>query len=170
MSFGGPYCGFIATSDKYKRQLAGRIVGKTIDADGNIAYTLTLQAREQHIKREKATSNICSNQALSALNSTVYLSLMGKNGLKQVGFLSSKYAHLLSSELQKNGFRTLNTDFFNEFVLEVGDSDRFLKKMKEKNILAGVKINAKQILVCTTETNTIGELKAFVKNAMLSSM
>ncbi|MBR6163280.1 aminomethyl-transferring glycine dehydrogenase subunit GcvPA [bacterium] len=170
VSFGGPYCGFIATVDKYKRQLAGRIVGKTVDAEGNTAYTLTLQAREQHIKREKATSNICSNQALSALNATVYLSLMGKNGLKQVGYLSSKQAHLLSSELSKNGFRTLNNDFFNEFVLEVGDSKRFLEKMKEKNILAGVKLNDSQILVCTTEMNTTGELKAFVKNALLSSV
>ncbi len=170
LAFGGPYCGFIAAVDKYKRQLAGRIVGKTVDAEGNIAYTLTLQAREQHIKREKATSNICSNQALSALNATVYLSLMGKNGLKQVGYLSSKYAHLLSSELSKNGFKTINSDFFNEFVLEVGDSKRFLSKMKEKNVLAGVRVNDSQILVCTTEMNTTGELKAFVKNALLSSM
>ena len=170
LSFGGPYCGFIATVDKYKRQLAGRIVGKTIDAEENIAYTLTLQAREQHIKREKATSNICSNQALSALNATVYLSLMGKNGLKQVGYLSSKYAHMLSSELSQNEFKTVNKDFFNEFVLEVGDSARFLAKMKEKNILAGVRVNDSQILVCTTEMNTIGELKSFVKNALLSSI
>ena len=170
LSFGGPYCGFISTVDKYKRQLAGRIVGKTVDADGNTAYTLTLQAREQHIKREKATSNICSNQALSALNATVYLSLMGKYGLKQAGYLSSKNAHLLSSELSKNGFKTVNNDFFNEFVLEVGDSKRFLTKMKEKNILAGVEVNDHQILVCTTEMNTINELKAFVKNALLSSM
>ncbi len=168
MSFGGPYCGFIATIDKYKRQLAGRIVGKTLDADENTAYTLTLQAREQHIKREKATSNICSNQALSALNATVYLSLLGKEGLKQVGYLSTKYAHLLASELKSNGFKILNDNFFNEFVLEVNDSDRFLTKMKEKNILAGVKINNRHILVCTTETNTKNDLKAFVKNALLS--
>lgn len=168
LSFGGPYCGFISTTDKYKRQLAGRIVGKTLDADGNTAYTLTLQAREQHIKREKATSNICSNQALSALNATVYLSLLGKEGLKQVGYLSAKNANLLASELKSNGFKVLNDNFFNEFVLEVGDSDRFLAKMKEKNILAGVKINDRQILVCTTETNTRNELKAFIKNAMLS--
>lgn len=170
LSFGGPYCGFIATVDKYKRQLAGRIVGKTADADGNIAYTLTLQAREQHIKREKATSNICSNQALAALNSTVYLSLMGKEGLKQAGYLSAKYAHLLASELKANGFKVLNDNFFNEFVLEVNNADKFLSKMKEKNILCGIKINDRQILVCTTEMNTKNELKAFVKNALLSSL
>lgn len=154
ISFGGPYCGFIATVDKHKRQLAGRIVGKTVDKDGNRAFCLTLQAREQHIRREKATGNICSNQGLNSLTAVIYLALMGENGLKDVAYLSSKNAHNLANELNKKGIKVLSKDFFNEFVIEVKNSDEFLANMQVKGILAGVKLDDTKVLVCLTEKNT----------------
>ena len=97
--FGGPHAGFIACKEKYMRQLPGRLAGRTVDADGNQAFCLTIQTREQHIKREKATSNICSNQALIGLWATLYLSLLGEKGFKQAGYLSAKQAHKLSEKL-----------------------------------------------------------------------
>ncbi len=165
LSFGGPYAGFIASLDKYKRQIPGRIVGRTIDSEGNQAFTLTLQAREQHIRREKATSNICSNQGLAILNAVLYSVLMGQKGLKQAAFLSAKNANILSSELSKKGYNILNKNFFNEFIIEVENSDKFLNKMKQHNILAGLKLNNTQILVCTTEINSKDEIYNYIKNA-----
>ncbi|MCD7739962.1 MAG: aminomethyl-transferring glycine dehydrogenase subunit GcvPA [Candidatus Gastranaerophilales bacterium] len=165
VSFGGPYAGFIAVIDKYKRQLPGRIAGRTIDADGKQAFTLTLQAREQHIRREKATSNICSNQGLNVLNAVLYLALLGKKGLEQAAYLSAKNANILQNGLKQKGYKILNNNFFNEFVLETGNSDKFLKKMKEKNILAGYKLNNTQILVCTTECNSKDEIEAYIQSA-----
>ncbi len=158
LSFGGAYGGFMACSDKYKRQLPGRIVGRTVDADGNQAFTLTLQTREQHIRREKATSNICSNQALVALQATVYLTLLGKNGLKEAAFLSAKNAHLLAEKLSAKGVKVLNKDYFNEFVIEVGDSKSVLEKLKNNGILGGFAIGEKRILVSATEMNTANEI------------
>ncbi len=165
MSFGGPSAGFIAVKDAYKRQLAGRIVGRTLDADGKQAFTLTLQAREQHIRREKATSNICSNQGLAVLNAVVYLSLLGKKGAVQAAYLSSKNAHILAESLKNKGYNVLNDNFFNEFVLETKNSDEFIKKMKQNNILAGLKLDNSRILVCTTETNTKEEIDNYIKSA-----
>lgn len=164
-SFGGPYAGFIATLDKHKRQMPGRIVGRTLDADGKQAFTLTLQAREQHIRREKATSNICSNQGLAILNSVVYLSLVGKSGLKQVAYLSAKNAKLLSDGLKQKGLKVLNNDFFNEFVLEVKNADDFIKTMKNNGILAGIKLDDNKMLVCTTEVNTKEEIEKYINLA-----
>ena len=161
LSFGGPYAGFIATLDKYKRQLPGRIVGRTLDADGKQAFTLTLQAREQHIRREKATSNICSNQGLAILNAVIYLALMGKKGVQQAAYLSAKNAKKLAEALIKKGVKILTKDFFNEFILEVKNSDIFLKTMKEKGILAGIKIDNQKILVCTTEMNTKEDIQKY---------
>lgn len=163
MSFGGPYAGFMACKEKFMRQLPGRIAGRTLDADGNQAFTLTIQTREQHIKREKATSNICSNQALMALCATLYLTLLGEKGFKQAGVLSSQNAHKLSKMLVAKGIKTLNKDFYNEFVIEVDNSDKFLANLKEKNIIGGLKLDEKRILVATTEMNTEEELELYCK-------
>ncbi len=160
--FGGPYAGFIATLDKHKRQMPGRIVGRTLDADGKQAFTLTLQAREQHIRREKATSNICSNQGLAILNSVVYLSLLGKKGVEQVAYLSAKNAHKLADGLTNKGYKILNKNFFNEFVLEVKNAKKFIDEMKQNGILAGLYIEENKILVCTTEVNTEEEIQRYI--------
>lgn len=164
MSFGGPHAGYMACKETYMRQLPGRLVGRTVDADGNTAYTLTIQTREQHIKREKATSNICSNQALIGLCATVYLSVLGENGFKQAGYLSAKQAHKLSEKLLSKGIRTLNKDFFNEFVIEVTSSDKALDKLKSAGILGGIKIDDKRVLVATTEMISDEDIELFVQN------
>lgn len=157
-SYGGPHGGFMACKEKFMRQLPGRIAGKTLDADGKQAFTLTIQTREQHIKREKATSNICSNQALMALCATLYLSLLGEKGFKQVGIASSTNAHKLSENLAKKGIKTLNKDFYNEFVIEVENADKFLSDLKAKNIIGGLKLEEKKVLIATTEMNTEDEI------------
>lgn len=162
MNFGGPTAGFMACKEKYMRQLPGRLAGRTVDKEGNQAFCLTIQTREQHIKREKATSNICSNQALIGLCSALYLSVMGEKGFKQAGYLSSKNAHYLSKKLESKGIKTLNKNFFNEFVIEVKDADEILKKLKENNILGGIKIAQDKILVATTEMNSLEEIDNYV--------
>lgn len=153
LNFGGPYGGFIACKDTHKRQLAGRIIGKTIDKDGNPAFCLTLSAREQHIRREKATSNICSNQAHCALTACVYLSLLGENGFKKVAKKSYDNAHNLAEKLANIGFEIENKNYFQEFVLKLSkvSADDFLEEMKKEGILAGIKLDENRILVATTE-------------------
>lgn len=163
MSFGGPHSGFMACKEKYMRQLPGRIAGRTLDKDGKQAFTLTIQTREQHIKREKATSNICSNQALMTLCATLYLSLLGEKGFKQAGTLSSQNAHKLSEMLASKGIGTLNKDFYNEFVIEVDDADEFLAKLRENNIIGGLKLDEHKILVAATEMNTADEMELYCK-------
>ena len=162
MSFGGPHAGYMACKEAYMRQMPGRLVGKTIDTDGNEAYTLTIQTREQHIKREKATSNICSNQSLVALSATLYLSLLGEAGFKETGIISAKLAHMLSNKLNRIGIKTLNKNFFNEFVIEVENSELFLNKLKQAGILGGIRLNENKILVCATEMNTEEEILAYI--------
>lgn len=162
-SFGGPHAGYMACKNAYMRQLPGRLVGRTVDADGKQAFTLTIQTREQHIKREKATSNICSNQSLIALSATLYLSLIGEKGFKQTGIMSANLAHALSKMLKGKGIKTLNKNFFNEFVIEVSDADEFLNKLKEQNILGGIKLGKNRILVCATEMNTEDDILAYVE-------
>lgn len=163
-NFGGPHAGFIACSEKYMRQLPGRLAGRTVDKDGNQAFCLTIQTREQHIKREKATSNICSNQALIGLCATVYLSVLGENGFKQAGYLSAKQAHQLSEKLASKGISTLNKNFFNEFVIEVTNSDITLNKLKSAGITGGIKLDEKRILVATTEMISDEDIDLYVKS------
>ena len=151
MNFGGPHAGVIACKEKYMRQMPGRLAGRTVDKDGNQAFTLTIQTREQHIKREKATSNICSNQALMGLWVTLYLSVMGEKGFRQAGYLSAMNAHKLARGLADKGYKILNDNFFNEFAVEVSDADKYLDKLKETNILGGIKLDDKKVLVAVTE-------------------
>jgi len=161
-SFGGPYAGIIACKEKYMRQLPGRLAGRTVDSRGETAYCLTIQTREQHIKREKATSNICSNQALIGLCAAMYLTVMGEKGFKDAGYLSAKNAHKLASRLNVK-----NKNFFNEFVFTVKDADTTLKKLKENSILGGIKLSDTEILTAVTEMNSddaIDKFAAIVNN------
>ena len=176
MNFGGPHCGFIACKTEYLRQMPGRIVGLSKDRDGNDAFTLTIQTREQHIKREKATSNICSNQALMALAATAYLSIVGPEGLKQVANISAQRAHYLAEKLNKiNGIKILYPDYLNEFVLKVESSsaDELIKKLEAENILAGISLGKKFkelencILLAVTEMNEVQDIDKFVETLCL---
>ena len=171
IAFGGPHGGFIACRTEYLRQIPGRIAGMTKDLDGKTAFTLTLQTREQHIRRAKATSNICSNQALMALAATVYLSVMGPEGLKEAATISSARAHYLAEKINKiPGFKVLFNDFLYEFVVKVDDefsAKDLLNQLKEQNILAGIPLDDKFdeykncILVCVTEMNHISGIDKF---------
>ena len=170
LNFGGAYAGFITCKDAHKRQLPGRICGKTVDREGKTAYCLTLQAREQHIRREKATSNICSNQALVAFCANLYLRKLGKTGLLNVAQKSYDNAHKLAKLLQENGFEVENKEFFDEFSVNVGNSEKFLSFMKEAKILAGVKLDEQRILVSVSEINTQEEIKNYIENAKKLSL
>lgn len=164
MNFGGPSAGFIACREKLMRQLPGRLAGRTVDKDGKQAFCLTIQTREQHIKREKATSNICSNQALIGLCATLYLSVMGNKGFRQASYLSTKNAHILADKLKEKGYNILNTNFFNEFVLEVPNADDFLARLENNNILGGIKLDDKKILVATTEMISDEDIDLYIKS------
>lgn len=156
LSFGGPYLGFMACVENMTRKIPGRLVGKTVDKKGRIGYVLTLQAREQHIRREKASSNVCSNQALCALTVSVYLSAMGKEGLKNVAVQCMSKAHYMADELKKIGFGLeYGKEFFHEFVTVSNiPSDEILKKLEEKDILGGLPLDERRILWCCTELNS----------------
>ena len=156
MSFGGPYIGYMATTSKEMRKMPGRIVGETTDSDGNRAYVLTLQAREQHIRRERATSNICSNEALCALTVSVYLASVGAEGLKEVATACTSNAHYLAKGLVERGAKLcFNGEFFHEFVtLTEGKAEEILTALAEQNILGGLMIDRDTILWCCTEKAT----------------
>jgi len=170
LNFGGPYAGFIATRQEFVRQLPGRLAGRTRDKEGEIGYVLTLQAREQQIRRAKATSNICTNQALCALSATVYLSLLGPKGLRRAAELSVRKAHRLQARLCSiEGVRlAFDQPFFNEFllVLPVAVSS-FLKRACEENLLAGIRVPAgdaagqETLLVCATEKNSGSDIERY---------
>ena len=169
MSFGGPGVGYMACTEKLMRKLPGRIVGQTVDSRGQRAFVLTLQAREQHIRRQKATSNICSNQSLMALYVTVYLALMGKEGLREVARRSYDGAHYLCDELLRTGRFRLAFDqpFFNEFYVRYdGDLDALYRRFLDAGILGGVK-EKDGLLLAVTEKRTKEEIDNLVKLSAL---
>jgi len=161
MNFGGPYLGIIAVKDKLKRTIPGRLVGKTVDIEGEKGFILTLQAREQHIRRERACSNICSNEALCALAATVHLSMLGKCGIKELAELNLQKAHYLADKLKEK--LVYDEPFYNEFVIKVDDSESVLKKLEEKGIIGGLDIGDNQILICVTEMNTKEDMDKLVE-------
>lgn len=155
LEFGGPYLGFLSTTNSNMRKIPGRLVGETVDTKGDRGFVLTLQAREQHIRREKASSNICSNEAQCALKAAIYMSTIGPKGLKQVATLCSSKAHYMADELSKIGMPLVyNGEFWNEFVTTCPDADKLLTALEQKGILGGLKIENGNILWCCTEVNT----------------
>ena len=170
LGYGGPYLGFMATTAKYMRKLPGRIVGETTDDAGNRAYVLSLQAREQHIRREKAGSNICSNEALCALTAGVYLAAMGPEGLKEVAESAMAKAHYLCRELCLLPGVKLRYEgaFCHEFLLDMPKADEVLAALDEKNILGGL-VYEGGVLWCATEKvskATLDEVVAIVKGVL----
>ncbi|MDO5689869.1 MAG: aminomethyl-transferring glycine dehydrogenase subunit GcvPA [Tissierellia bacterium] len=172
VALGGPYLGFIAVNKAYLRKLPGRIVGQTEDRDGKRCWVLTLSAREQHIRREKATSNICSNQGLNVLAATVYMVTMGKKGIREMAELSAKKAHYCFNELTKSGkFKPLSTaPFFKEFTVVSDKSTEELNaKLKEAGIVGGFAASkfyegiGNATVIAVTEKRTKDEIDQFVK-------
>ena len=166
MQWGGPYVGYMCCTEKLIRKMPGRIVGRTVDNRGQRAFVLTLQAREQHIRRQKATSNICSNQSLMALWVTVYCSLMGKQGLREAAELSYSGAHYLCDKLLATGHFTLVYDkpFFNEFVVRFDGDVNILRQFLLKNdIFGGVMVAEDQIMFAVTEKRTKEEIDRMVE-------
>ena len=166
MNFGGPYVGFLCTKKALIRKMPGRVVGATKDLNGKRSFVLTLQAREQHIRREKATSNICSNQSLMALYVTIYLALMGTKGLKEVNELSFSGAHYLAEQLCKTGKFEMaypQKPYLNEFTLKTSlDINKLQNVCAENGILAGVKIASDKLLLCVTELRSKAEIDNLV--------
>ncbi len=171
MNFGGPGLGIFTCKKEYVRQVPGRIVGIAKDKNGKRSFVLTLQAREQHIRRERAASNICSNQALCALNAVIYLTLLGYAGLREAAELNLERAHQLKDLLVADGHK-LKFDglFFNEFVLELNvPAKQVIKKLAKKGIAAGYDLGqvnkdwANCLLVCATETKTDADLQKYVQ-------
>lgn len=150
---GGPYLGYMATTEKNIRKIPGRVIGQSVDHEGRRSFVLTLQAREQHIRREKASSSICSNQALCALRAAMFMSFYGKEGFKELGSVSLSNAHYLASEFEKIGLKVENNgEFFNEFVTSTGHkAEKILKALEEKGILGGLKLCEDNILWCATD-------------------
>ena len=172
LNFGGPYVGLFATRDKFVRQMPGRLCGETIDADGKRGWVLTLSTREQHIRREKATSNICTNSGLCALAFTIHLSLLGEAGFARLARLNHAAAIALAERLANlRSVSVINRGFFNEFTLRLpSDAAAITERLAEKRILAGVPVSrlipkrpdlANLLLVAATETNTESDMDAF---------
>lgn len=171
-SFGGPSCGYFAVAEAWMRRMPGRIVGQTVDRDGKRGFVLTLQAREQHIRREKATSNICSNQALLALCASVYLSTMGKQGIRDVAHLNVQKAHYAAKEIgSRKGIEVaFASPFFNEFVVSLGDQADLTainSKLLEHGMIGGYDLGRDypelkgHMLIAVTEQRTKEEIEQF---------
>lgn len=168
MAFGGPSVGYMCCTEKLMRKMPGRIVGKTIDNRGQRVFVLTLQAREQHIRRQKATSNICSNESLMALFVTIYMSVMGKEGVKEAAQMSYDGAHYLHDALIVTGLFSdkYERPFFNEFCVKYnGDVDRLQQRFIENGILGGVKVDTDTLMFAVTEKRTKEEIDKLVNIA-----
>jgi len=174
LSFGGPYVGLLATRQKYLRQMPGRLCGETVDKEGRRGFVLTLSTREQHIRREKATSNICTNSGLCVLAFTIHMSLLGEAGLRRLARINHANAVALADMLGKvPGLSVLNDTFFNEFTIRVpGDAAEVIEKLARKGVLGGVPASRLSpdnadlrdlIIVACTEVNTDADRKAYVK-------
>lgn len=166
MSFGGPGLGLLTCGTKFMRKMTGRVVGETLDKNGNKAYVLTLQAREQHIRREKSSSSICSNEALCALTASVYLAALGPAGLRDVAERCASKAHYLASAIcAKDGYSMkYSGEFFNEFVTTSrADTAEISARLGAKGILSGLPLNSSDMLWCVTELVTKEEMDRAVK-------
>jgi len=174
LSFGGPYVGLLATRQKYVRQMPGRLCGETVDQNGRRGFVLTLSAREQHIRREKATSNICTNSGLCALAFTIHMTLLGEAGLRKLARINHANAVQLAGMLAKvPGVSVLNETFFNELTIRVpGNAAEVIEKLAAKGVLGGVPVSrlepdrpelADLIVAASTEVNTDDDRAAYVK-------
>ena len=166
LAYGGPYLGILATTQKNMRKIVGRLVGETKDSQGERGFVLTLQAREQHIRREKAASNICSNEALCALKASIYLATIGPKGLKQVATLCTSKAHYLADRFEEIGLKkAYDKEFFHEFVTTCPNADQLLDAMEDNGILGGLKLSDTEILWCCTELNAKEDMDDVVEIA-----
>lgn len=165
LSFGGPYLGFMSCVSEMMRKLPGRIVGQTKDKNGKTGYVLTLQAREQHIRREKASSNICTNQALCALAIGTYLASMGNEGLKNAAVQCTSKAHYMAAELEKIGYSVENkAEFFHEFVTSSDvPAEKIMNALAAKDILGGYPLDGHRVLWCCTEMNSKEEIDEVIR-------
>jgi len=174
INFGGPYLGFLGVKAFLLKKIPGRIAGMTTDSIGRKGFVLTFQAREQHIRRERATSNITTNVELMAIASTIYMALMGRTGLKKVAKLCYSGAHLLQRKLAKMGFALLNDKpFYNEFLVRApsGSSENVLSNLLKEGILGGLHLDHDNILICCTEMNSLQDIASYasiIKETILS--
>lgn len=171
LNCGGPYLGYLVCSRPLMRKLPGRIVGATTDSRGQRTFVLTLQAREQHIRREKATSNICSNQSLMALRAAVYCSLLGPQGLREVCTASFENAHILATRLVKSGLFSLKyprKPYYNEFAVRLkhGNTADFLEHMAFEGIVGGIALDDRHLLVAVTERHTPMDIDTYIREAI----